>query len=93
MCSSDLLGREIRGRVVVVVSRPDSVLRELVRTLLRQITELDVSAYIDIQLSASIGWVPAKAADYDLNALIVDADAAACEATRRGGDCWERVRA
>ncbi|GEB44095.1 MULTISPECIES: nucleotidyl cyclase domain-containing protein [Microbacterium] len=87
------LGREIRGRVVVVVSRPDSVLRELVRTLLRQITELDVSAYIDIQLSASIGWVPAKAADYDLNALIVDADAAACEATRRGGDCWERVRA
>ncbi|MDQ1112730.1 GGDEF domain-containing protein [Microbacterium testaceum] len=86
------LGREVRGRVVVVVSRPDSVLREHVRTLLRQITELDVSSCIDIQLSASIGWVPAETADYDLAALIVDADAAAGEATRQGGDRWERVR-
>lgn len=86
------LGREIGGRVVVVVSRPDAVLREHVRGLLRLITELDVSAHIDIQLSASIGWVPAETADYDLTALIRDADAAAGEATRQGGDRWERVR-
>jgi GGDEF domain-containing protein len=86
------LGREIRGRVVVVVSRPDAVLREHVRALLRHVTELDVSAFIDIQLSASIGWVPAGTADYDLTALIRHADAAASEATRQGGDRWERVR-
>jgi hypothetical protein len=87
------LGREIRGRVVVVVSRPDSVLREHVRSVLRRVTELDVSAFIDIQLSASVGWVPAATGGYDLTSLIAAADAAAGEATRHGGDRWERVRA
>lgn len=86
------LGREVRGRVVLVLSRPDSVLRETVRTLLRRITELDVSALVDIQLSASVGWVPAEAGDFDLPVLIAAADAAADEATRQGGDRWERVR-
>lgn len=86
------LGRASRGRVVVVLARPDSVLREHVRLALRRITELDVSAYVDIQLSASVGWVPAEAAGYDLIPLIAAADEAAAEATRRGGDRWERVR-
>jgi len=86
------LGREVRGRVIVVVSRPDAVLREHVRAVLRRVTELDVSAYIDIQLSASIGWVPARTRDYDLSSLIAAADLAANEATRQGGDRWERVR-
>lgn len=86
------LGREIRGRVVVVVSRPDAVLREHVRTVLQRVSSLDVSSDIGIQLSASVGWVPAPAGDYDLHALILAADAAAGEATREGGDRWERVR-
>lgn len=86
------LGREIRGRVIVVVSRPNSVLREHVREVLQRVTELDVSAHIDIQLSASVGWVPAETGGYDLPSLIVAADAAAEEATRQGGDRWERVR-
>lgn len=87
------LGREVRGRVVVVVARPDSILREQVRTLLRRITEIDSSAYVGVQVSASVGWVPAEMADFDLPALIVEADRAALEATRQGGDRWERVRA
>lgn len=86
------LGHELRGRVIVVLTRPDSVIREHVRLALRRITELDVSSYVDIQLSASVGWVPAEAAGFDLPALIAAADAAAAEATRRGGDRWERVR-
>lgn len=86
------LGRETRGRVVVVLARPDTVLREHVRDTLRRITEVDVSGHIDVQLSASVGWVPAESADFDLRALIAAADDAAATATRQGGDRWERVR-
>jgi len=86
------LGRETRGRVVVVVARPASVLREHVRTVLRRVTQLDVSSYVDIQLSASVGWVPAETADYDFTALVAAADAAVAEATRQGGDRWQRIR-
>lgn len=87
------LGRETRGRVVVVLARPDSVLREQVRTVLRRITELDGSSYVGIQLSASVGWVPAETGDFELSTLIAEADRAADEATRQGGDRWQRVRA
>lgn len=86
------LGRETGGRVVVVLARPDSVLRAHVRTMLQRITELDASSHIGVQLSASVGWVPAEAAGFDLPALIAEADRAAGEATRQGGDRWERVR-
>lgn len=85
------LGRPARGRVVVVVCRPGPVLREHVRTLLRRLTEADSDGG-DIQLSASVGWVPAESAQYDLNTLVERADAAALIATGLGGDRWERVR-
>ncbi len=86
------LGSEKRGHVVVVVCRPDPALRGLVRTVLQKVTDLDASALVDVQLSASIGWVPAEAGDFDLTALILAADEAAEAATRQGGDRWERVR-
>ncbi|MFJ4037378.1 hypothetical protein ACIPVB_04790 [Microbacterium sp. NPDC090007] len=86
------LGSETRGRIVAVVCRPDSVLREHVRGVLRAVTELDASALVDVQLSASIGWVPAETGDFDLRALMSAADEAVTAATRRGGDRWERVR-
>ncbi|MCD2168870.1 MULTISPECIES: hypothetical protein [Microbacterium] len=86
------IGRETRGRLVIVLARPGSVIREHVRTTLRRITELDVSDHVDVQLSASVGWVPAESADYDLAALVLAAGEAAAEATRQGGDRWERVR-
>lgn len=86
------LGRETRGRVVVVVARPGAVLREHVRTVLRRITEIDVATHIDVQLSASVGWVPAETEGFDLTALIAAADRAAAAATEQGGDRWERVR-
>ncbi|MDQ1123298.1 hypothetical protein [Microbacterium trichothecenolyticum] len=86
------LGREMRGRIVVVVCRPGAVLREHVRDVLRRVTEIDASGLVDVHLSASIGWVPAEAADFDLTTLIAEADRAAGNATEQGGDRWERVR-
>lgn len=87
------IGRPARGRLVVVVCRPGPVLREHVRTLLRRVTEMDADDWADLQLSASIGWVPAESAWYDLDELVGRAEDAAMTATRLGGDRWERVRA
>lgn len=86
------IGRKASGHLVVLVARPDPVVREYVRTVLRQFTEMDATSWIAVQLSASVGWVPAEAADYDFDALIDQADAAAATARRLGGDRWERVR-
>lgn len=87
------LGRPARGRVVVVVCRPGPVLREHVRTVLRKVTEMDAEEWADVQLSASVGWVPAESADYDLAELVERAEAAALTATGLGGDRWERLSA
>jgi len=87
------IGSETRGRVVVLVSRPGPVLREHVRVLLRRINETDATQHLAVQLSASVGWVPAETADYDLRALVTAADAAAVRASALGGDRWERIGA
>ena len=87
------LGRPARGRMVAVVCRPGPVLREHVRILLRRVTEMDAEEWTDVQLSASVGWVPAEAAGYDFDELVRQADSAALTATRLGGDRWERLRA
>jgi len=86
------IGRRGTGRLTVLIARPDTVVREYVRTVLRLFTELDATAWVAVQLSASVGWVPAPAADYDLETLLARADAAASRARRLGGDRWERVR-
>ncbi|MDF2047510.1 hypothetical protein P2P98_15185 [Microbacterium sp. Kw_RZR3] len=86
------IGRRASGHLVVVVARPDTVVREYVRTVLRRFTEMDATSWIAVQLSASVGWVPAEAAGYDFDTLVEQADTAASTAQRLGGDRWERVR-
>ncbi|MEX0152141.1 hypothetical protein [Microbacterium sp. LMI1-1-1.1] len=87
------LGSPARGRVVAVVCRPGPVLREHVREMLRRVTELDATSHIAVQLSASVGWVPAESGSYDLDVLAAAADGAAAQASRLGGDRWERLDA
>lgn len=87
------IGRRERGHLVIVVSRPGAVLREHVRALLRRIGEMDATTHLAIQLSASVGWVPADRRDYVLDDLIVAADLAAGDASLHGGDRWQRVDA
>jgi GGDEF domain-containing protein len=87
------IGRESRGRLVVLVSRPGPVLREHVRDLLRQVTEIDSAAQIAVQLSASVGWAPADAVGHDFEVLLAAAGRAVEEASALGGDRWQRVDA
>ncbi|MFJ6651223.1 diguanylate cyclase domain-containing protein [Microbacterium sp. NPDC091313] len=87
------IGRESRGRLVVVLARPGAVLREHVRAALARVTEMNASQQIAVQLSASVGWAPADVIGYDFDALLAAAQRAAEEASARGGDRWERLDA
>jgi GGDEF domain-containing protein len=87
------LGREGRGRMVVLISRPGPVLREHVRSVLRDITEMDPTEQIAVRLSASIGWASADIIGHDFRSLLASAQLACDEASRQGGDRWERVGA
>jgi hypothetical protein len=87
------IGREGRGRLVVMVSRPGPVIREHVRMLLREVTEMDAAQQIAVQLSASVGWAPADVVGYDFPALLTAAQRAADEASLLGGDRWQRIGA
>lgn len=87
------IGREGRGRVVVLISRPGPVIREHVRGMLRDISEMDAAQQVSVQLSASVGWAPADVVGYDLAALLTAAEKAADEASEIGGDRWQRIGA
>ncbi len=85
------IGREARGRLVVLISRPGPVLREHVRTLLRELTEAGGTQQISVQLSASVGWAPADVVGYDFDTLLAAAQRACERAGAAGGDRWERI--
>lgn len=85
------VGREARGHLMVLMSRPGPVIREHVRTMLRSITEMDAAQQIAVQLSASVGWAPADVVGYDFAALVAAAQRAADEASELGGDRWQRI--
>jgi GGDEF domain-containing protein len=87
------IGREGRGRLIIVVSRPGPVLREHIRDLLRRVTEIEETAHLAIQMSASVGWAPADIVGYDFEALLSAAVQAGDEASERGGDRWQRIGA
>lgn len=87
------IGREGRGRLVVLLARPGTVLREHVREVLRRVTEMNAAQSLAVQLSASVGWAPADVVGYDFDALLTAAQRAADGASERGGDRWERLGA
>lgn len=88
------------GTVAVLVSRPEPVIRAALRGALGRVGRMENAGGMEIQVSASVGWVavdPGDTADGegdgDVEALIERAEAAADTATRAGGDRWERVNA
>lgn len=78
-------------RVVLVVPRPDAAIRELIRTVLLEISRLDADGRIAVQPSASAGWAPTSTSGYDLGSLVYFSREAAALARENGGDRWERV--
>ncbi len=85
------IARRPDGTIVVLLARPESVVRELVREALRRITERTPDTALTISPSASIGWVTVSASGYDLDVLLQVASDAAARAHDAGGDRWERV--
>ena len=87
------VGSPAAAAVVVLVPRPDAVVRELLRTTLERVTRIDVHGALPIRPTASAGWAPASVLGYDLDALVYTGREAAALASEKGGDRWERVGA
>ena len=79
--------------VIVLISRPEADIRDLVRDVLRRIAVRDPAAPITVTTSASIGWASVATAGFDLDALLATTAEAAATARAQGGDRWERVTA
>jgi hypothetical protein len=87
------VGSPSAGAVVVLVPRPDAVVRDLLRTTLERVTLLDVHGALPIRPTASAGWAPVSVLGYDLDTLVYTGREAARVASGKGGDRWERVGA
>lgn len=87
------IGSPTPGAVVALVPRPEAAVRDLLRTALERITELDVDGALPIRPTASAGWAPVSVLGYDLDTLIYTGREAARLASGKGGDRWERVSA
>jgi hypothetical protein len=81
------------GTLFVLVPRPDTVVRDLLRTCLERVARLDVPGRLPVHLSASVGWASTSTVGYDANALIYLSREATVLADQNGGDRWERVNA
>lgn len=79
------------GAVVVLVPRPDAVVRELLRSILERVVLIDVHSSLPIRPTVSAGWAPVSVLGYDLDTLIYTGREAAAFASEKGGDQWERV--
>lgn len=79
------------GTVVVLISRPEPVLRAALRGALGSVGRMENAGGMEIQVSASVGWVSADGDEDDLDTLLDRAEAAAGTARAAGGDRWERI--
>lgn len=77
----------------VLVVRSDAVVREVLRSCLDRIGDLDVPGRLPIHPTASAGWANTSTMGYDLSALALMAREAANLANQNGGDRWERMSA
>jgi hypothetical protein len=87
------IGTPAPGATVLLVPRPDAVVRDCLRGVLERVPLLDVDGRLAIRPTASAGWAPASVLGYDLDALVYTAREAAGLAAQKGGDRWEKVSA
>ncbi len=87
------IGTPAPGATVLLVPRPDAVVRDCLRGVLERVPQLDLDGRLAIRPTASAGWAPASVLGYDLDALVYTAREAAGLAAQKGGDRWEKVSA
>ncbi|MDZ8201163.1 hypothetical protein RZO50_06535 [Microbacterium sp. SSW1-59] len=79
------------GSLLVLVPRSENEVREHMRAFLQRLSTMRPGQPLAVQLSASIGWAPAREVGFDLAELITAALAAEADAREAGGDGWYRV--
>jgi hypothetical protein len=84
-------GRERIDSILILISRPDTQVRELVRSALERISTIDDDQPLAVRLSASVGWAPARPWGYDIDAMLTAGQDAASLAETAGGDTWRRT--
>lgn len=78
-------------RAVVLIARPETVVRSHLQRLREALATTDPEAPIMLQLSISVGWADAGRCGFDLDALLAAADAQVQDAISAGGDRWQRA--
>ncbi len=81
------------GGFLVLVSRPDSALRDHVRDLLDRVSTVRADQPLAVEFSASVGSACAPTHGYDLDTLVGIAQAAMHKARAEGGHQWARAGA
>ncbi|MFE5407305.1 hypothetical protein [Microbacterium sp. NPDC056569] len=76
---------------VVLVSRPDGVVRDCIRDLLDRVSTVTADQPLAVEFSASVGWAKVADAGYELGPLTAAAQAAMVQAQDAGGHRWERA--
>ncbi|KQS02595.1 MAG: hypothetical protein J0I33_09310 [Microbacterium ginsengisoli] len=79
------------GHLYVLLMRPPIAIESALDDLRAQVSRLDTSRPLAVQLSVSVGWSSVDASGYDMEALLRDARAGAARASADGGDRWVRV--
>ncbi|WP_348666272.1 hypothetical protein [uncultured Microbacterium sp.] len=79
------------GHLYVLLMRPPIAIESALDDLRAQVSRLDTSRPLAVQLSVSVGWSSVDVSGYDMEALLRDARAGAARASADGGDRWVRV--
>jgi GGDEF domain-containing protein len=86
------IGPDSPEALLLLISRPDAVIRDAIRELLHLFGTVTPDQPIAVELSASVGWASVRSHGYDPVTLIDAARAAMLEAREAGGSRWERAR-
>jgi predicted signal transduction protein with EAL and GGDEF domain len=76
---------------VVLLSRPDGVVRDCIRDLLDRVSTVTDSQPLSVEFSASVGWAKVQSNGYDLAVLSDAARDAMAKARAAGGHRFERA--
>lgn len=87
------IGIDPPSRFLVLIHRPDGVVRDCIRDLLDRLSTIADDQPLAVEFSASVGWATVQAVGYDLAALRDAATAAMDRARGAGGHRWERAAA
>ncbi|WP_194397497.1 hypothetical protein [Microbacterium atlanticum] len=76
---------------LVLISRPDGVIRDCLRDLLERVSTVTPDQPLAVEFSTSIGWARTADCGYDIATLTAAARQAMERAQRAGGHRWERA--